>query len=224
MQEHEKDQSQRIAQHKLAKEFVELIYGLEAANKAEAEHRQLFNKNLTISDITSSVADASISPSSTETPAFVHPSLNKHAQPLRREDNAPVHITLPRSIIFQKPLGHILWAAGMVSSKAEAHRLIVAGGAYVGSNADAKRGMDDALSFTPARSNHWQEIDKFVIDDKLLILRVGKWRLKIINIIPDEEYVEAGLTCPAWELMKAEGEVEAGGTSQQEEGVEKHHG
>ncbi|KAG9774199.1 tyrosyl-tRNA synthetase, partial [Aureobasidium melanogenum] len=203
IEEHEKDQSKRVAQHKLAKEFVELIYGHEAADTAEAEHRQLFNKKLSLSDITASLAEArSTQPAAADSPSFINPSLNKHAQPLRREDNAAVHVKLPKSLVIGKPLSHVLWAVGLAGSRTEGQRLINAGGAYIGANADAKGGMDDALSFTPAKTAAWEELSKFIIDEKILILRVGKWRLKIIDIVPDEEYEAAGLTCQAWESLK----------------------
>lgn len=214
MQEHEKDQSKRIAQHKLAREFVELIYGVGAAEQAEAEHRQLYSKTLTISDLASSVAEAKAASSETpesRTADFVHPSLNKHAQPLKREDNTQTRVKLPRSLVIGKPLGQIMWAAGMLSSKAEGHRLILAGGAYVGATA-AKGQMDDSLSFTPIQDNSAEEAGKYIIDDHLLILRVGKWRMKIITIIPNEEYEASGLTCPAWEQLKA-AEAEASETA-----------
>lgn len=209
IQEHEKDQSKRVAQHMLAKEFVELIYGHEAAANAEAEHRQLFNKKLTLSDVTASVAESKAAqPTATGQHDFINPSLNKHAQPLRREDNAAVHVKLPQSLVIGKPLSHVLWAVGLAGSRAEGQRLINAGGAYIGANADARGGMDDALSFTPAKTAAWEELAKFVIDGKILILRVGKWRLKIIDIIPDDEYEAAGLTCQAWDALKAARAVE----------------
>ncbi|KAJ9640181.1 tyrosyl-tRNA synthetase [Knufia peltigerae] len=209
MKEHQKDASKRVAQHTLAREFVELIYGTESAKEAEQQHRQLFKKTLTISDITSSVADAKASDTATgagrQAPNanFTHPSLNKHAQPMRMEDNASTRVKLPRSLVVDKPLGQIMFAAGLVSSKAEGHRLIMAGGAYVGALPGSMSKMDDSLSFAPAQSNTAQEAAKYVIDGKLLILRVGKWKMKIIDIIPDEEYEQAGLTCAAWEGMKA---------------------
>ncbi|KIX98530.1 uncharacterized protein Z520_05831 [Fonsecaea multimorphosa CBS 102226] len=200
MREHEKDQSKRVAQHKLAKEFVELIYGLDAAEKAESEHRQLFNKSISLGDMKASLAKTKTTDThSPEMPLFAHPSLNKHAQPLRREDNVSTHIKLPRSVITQKPMSNILWSAGMVTSKTEGQRLINAGGAYVGGTSDARNEMDDSVNFTPVKSSDWKEVQKWIIDDNLLILRTGKWRIKIINIVPDEEYAELGLTCPGWE-------------------------
>ncbi|EXJ75854.1 uncharacterized protein A1O5_00361 [Cladophialophora psammophila CBS 110553] len=202
MKDHEKDQSKRAAQHKLAKEFVELIYGVDAAEKAESEHRHLFRKNISLSDMKASLAETKTPEThSSGIPLFAHPSLNKHAQPLRREDNMSTHIKLPWSLVFHKPMSNILWSAGMVTSKTEGQRLINAGGAYVGGASDAKAEMDDSLSFTPVKTSDWKEVQKWIIDDNLLILRTGKWRIKIVNIVPDEEYAKLGLTCPGWEAL-----------------------
>jgi tyrosyl-tRNA synthetase len=205
VEEHERDQSKRVAQHRLAKEFVELVHGVDAAETAEAEHRQLFNKKLTIGDVAARMGiKAPAGSPDTTTSSFMHPSLNKHAQPLRREDDTTLHVKLPKSVVLGKPLNHVLWATGLVSSRTEGHKLINAGGVYIGSNADAKGGMDDALSFTPARSTKWDDLRRYIIDENLLILRVGKWRLRIVNIVSDDEYEQSGLTCEPWELMKTE--------------------
>ena len=200
MQEHEKDQSKRVAQHKLAREFVELIHGLGAAQEAEEQHRQLHNKNVSVNDIRATVAETKATETHPKTglPMFAHPSLNKHAQPLHREDDTSTHVKLPRSLVFQTPMSRILWSAGLVTSRTEGQRLINAGGAYVGGSADAQTEMGDSLSFTPAKTSDWKEVKKWILDDNLLILRVGKWRVKIINIIPDDEFIKLGLTCPGW--------------------------
>jgi tyrosyl-tRNA synthetase len=199
-QEHEQDQSKRVAQHKLAAEFVELIHGLEAARDAETQHRQLHNKNLSISDIKASVKETKVSEPHPKTgvPMFEHPSLNKHAQPLHREDNISTTIKLPQSLVVGKIASRILWSAGLVSSKVEGTRLINAGGAYIGGATDAENLMGDSLSFTPLKSNKWSEVEKRIVDGNLLILRSGKWRIKVINIIPDDEFAQLGLTCPGW--------------------------
>lgn len=202
MQLHEQDQSQRVAQHKLAKEFVELIYGLDASSDAERQHRQLHNKNLSISDLKASVAETRATETlhpNTKVPMFAHPSLNKHATPLHREDDASTHVTLPRSLVVQRQMSQILWSAGLVRSNMEGKRLINAGGAYAGGAADARSQMDDSLSFSPIKGNKWEDNAKWVVDDSLLILRSGKWRIKIINIVPDEEYADLSLSAPGWE-------------------------
>jgi len=43
-----------------------------------------------------------------------------------------------------------------------------------------------------------QETEKYIIGDDLLILRVGKWKVKIVKIISDEEFEKKGLTAPGW--------------------------
>ena len=200
MEEHEKDASKRIPHHKLAKEFVELVHGLGASEQAEEEHRALFRKGVSLKDITKNAEAKHEQQGSEEdsTETFINPSLNKHAQPLTRETAGPIRILLPKSLVIGQPLSRVSWAAGLVSSKAEGQRLINNGGLYIGATADGKRNMDDDLSFTPARSPSWEDLSNYVIDQKLLILRVGKWRLKIIDVVPDEEYARSGQTCPGW--------------------------
>lgn len=220
MQEHEKDQSKRIAQHKLASEFTELIHGLSAASEAEAQHRKLHSKQMSLSDMRSSVDEtkaAEVHPR-TGLPMFGHPSLNKHAQPLHREDDTTATIRLPESLVIRKPMSQILHSAGLVTSRTEGQRLINAGGAYVGATADSKQEMGDSLSFTPVLSADWNEVRKYIVDGNLLILRSGKWRIKIIKIIPDDEFMALGLTCPGWDdhLKKLESTLsDADGTSGQ---------
>lgn len=206
MEQHELDSSKRIPHHRLAKEIVELIHGLGAADKAEAEHRGMYGKAVTINSILKTpTADATPPSEGKPNEGFINPQTNKHAQPLTRETSGSPHIQLPRSLVIGQPLSRICCSAGLVSSKSEGQRLINAGGLYIGANADAKGGMDDALNFTPARSADWRLLEKYVMDEKLLILRVGKWRLKIIDIVSDEEYAESGLTCPGWEKSEEDG-------------------
>ena len=201
MEEQVKDPSKRVAQHKLAGEFVELLHGVEAAKAAEEQHRQLHDKNLSLDDIKASVQETKATDVHPQTglPMFSHPSLNKHAQPLHREDDTSTTVRLPRSLVFETPASRILWSAGLVSSKTEGQRLVNAGGAYIGGAADAKQEMGDSLSYTPLKTANWSEVQKWIMDDSLLILRSGKWRIRIINIIPDDEFTRLGLTCPGWE-------------------------
>lgn len=205
MEQHEQDASKRIPHHKLAKEIVELVHGLGAADKAEAEHRGLYGKTVSVSGILQTV-DTQMKESSQGNgkAGFINPQVNKHAQPLSRETAGTPHIQLPRSLVFNQPLSRICWSAGLTSSKSEAQRLINAAGLYIGADADAKGGMDDALSFTPAKSASWDLLEKYIIDGKLLILRVGKWKMKIINIVPDKEFAQSGQTCPGWDQDEEE--------------------
>lgn len=208
MQSHEKDASKRIPHHRLAREFVELIHGQGDAEKAEQEHRAVHSKGISLKDITESSA-AKIGDSSSQSDgaqAFIHPLLNKHASPLSMETAGQTRIMLPRSLVVGQPLTRISWSANLVSSSSEAHRLIQAGGLYIGAKADAQGGMDEELSFTPARGPQWSLLSKYVIDERVLILRVGKWKLRIITIVPDEEFAKSGQVCPGWDPIAHENE------------------
>ena len=56
--------------------------------------------------------------------------------------------------------------------------------------------MSDALEFTACKNWKPEDTNKFIIDGKVLILRVGKWRVKVVTIVSDEEFEAKGLTCP----------------------------
>ena len=66
--------------------------------------------------------------------------------------------------------------------------------------------MPDAVTFTPVMNWHPNESDKYIIDDNLMILRVGKWKVKVIKIVSDEEFERLGLDAPGWKELK-EGQV-----------------
>lgn len=83
--------------------------------------------------------------------------------------------------------------------------------------------MSDALEFTACKNWKPEDTNNFVIDGKLLILRVGKWKVKIVKIVSDEEFEAQGLTCPGWkeEISKEEKEMldrQARDTSRQGKG------
>ena len=198
MKEHEQDQSKRVAQHKLAREFVELIHGLGAAEEAEQQHRGLFNKNLTVTDIQKSVKPAGY-PREDDTSEDLHPRLNKHAKPQDMHSNSSNQTTLPRSLIQGQPLSRILHSAGLVSSRNEGQRLINAGGVYIGAQSSGKGEMSDSVSYIPAKETAAEFVAKYIIDDNLLILRTGKWKVKIVSIISDEEFKKEGLTANNWD-------------------------
>jgi tyrosyl-tRNA synthetase len=178
MQEHAKDQSKRVAQHKLAQEFVELVHGWQAAEETAAAHRRIHNKSLSISDLKGSVTKID------------------DAEPLRTEDDMRTHVKLPRSLVVDKPLGSVLWSAGLAASRSEGHRLIRARGAYGVGADDTSSGSDDGLAFTPIEMS--DSTRKFIIDDSLLVLRAGKSRIRVINVVANEEFERLGLECPGW--------------------------
>jgi tyrosyl-tRNA synthetase len=172
MIEHEKDQSKRVAQHKLAKEFVELIHGWQAAEETAATHHRLHNKSLSISGLKASITKVGDS------------------EHLRSEDDATTRIRLPRSLVIDKSIGSVLWSAGLAASRSEGNRLIRAGGVYTGG------ANDDTLTFAPIKLS--DSAEKCMLDETLLVLRVGKSRIRIINVISDDEFERLGLGCPGW--------------------------
>ncbi|RMZ77099.1 hypothetical protein DV737_g4556, partial [Chaetothyriales sp. CBS 132003] len=169
MDEHIKDASKRVAQHKLAREFVELIHGTQAADTAERQHRSVFNKSTTLGDIRASLG------------------------------------TPTNSATIEQHLSRILYSAGLVESRSEGGRLITKGGAYIGSTADGKKEMGESLSYIPAdmQKARWEVLKGWLIGgdeggdgEELLILRTGKWRVKIVRVIDDEEFTRRGFTAP----------------------------
>jgi len=234
MKEHTKDPSKRIPQHRLAYEFVDLVHGVQAAKSAEYQHRTFFKK-ATLSSLTSSApetpspADKKLNPLQlNQNPekrlegSFLSRNLNKYA-PLNDANNSPPqHIVLPRSTIYNQPIARVLYSAGLVASRSEGHRLTENKGAYVAKQASGKTQMSDDLTFVPAKLHDPQLTWNNVIRDEaasgemqiegeegLLILRVGKWKIRVIRIVSDEKFDKMGLPAPpGWAEMKAQAAVE----------------
>lgn len=172
MKEHHVDPSKRVAQHRLAVEFLELVHGKTEAEATQAQHLNLFSQKKN--------AEGSKIP---QTDLF---------------NSSTPHTILPRSLVVGQFFHKVLWSAGLAASKSEAHRLVTKNGAAVGSRSDSSHVMDDAVSYVPIRTWGADVTEKFIIDDELLILRAGKWRVKIVKIISDEEFEARGLTAPGW--------------------------
>ncbi|KAF7514212.1 hypothetical protein GJ744_004537 [Endocarpon pusillum] len=199
MEEHQLDESKRVAQHKLAVEFVELIHGVGAAQNAQKQHMTMFDKNLTVDSVRASQLEEEGKES--RAPGDWNVQLNKYAKPTSAADAPSTHMKLPRSLVVNQSFAKVLWSAGLVSSRAEGSRLIANKGCHIGSK--MARGattaqMGDYLAFTPLTSTKPSETGNYLIDGDLLILRIGKWKMKFITVISDEEYQQAGLTCPGW--------------------------
>lgn len=185
MEEHLKAPEQRKAQHLLAREFVELIHGAEEAKDAESRHRLLFSK--TGAAITTVVGEEE---KTQEQPA--HITLN----------NAPkAQIKLPVSLIYNRSIGRIVYAAGLAESSNDGHRSIAAGSIYIGATPGHKGAMSDAiLSFTPVKNWVKEDTHKFLVDGKLMILRKGKHNIRIVEVVTDEEWKQSGMKYPGEEL------------------------
>ena len=217
MDEHRMDESKRVAQHRLAFEFIELVHGLGEAEKVQTQHKQLFAGNISIDSLR---ADPTLAPSAANTAAEMArkearpsgdwtPSLNPHAKQTNAENAPSVRLTLPRSLVAGQQISKVLWYAGLVSSKGEGYRLVANKGCHIGSKSGKRavtEAMGDSLAFTPA-GNPATDTGDYLVDGELLIIKIGKWKMKIVKVVSDEEYEKSGLTCPGW--REAEGE-EAG--------------
>jgi tyrosyl-tRNA synthetase len=97
----------------------------------------------------------------------------------------------------------ILYAAGLVSSKSEAHRLIAKRGAYV---VAPNSSMDEAPTVL-----QWHSIEAdpslnpqlYLVDFEALVLRAGKSKIQICRVVSEETFEAEALTCPGWEEFKA---------------------
>lgn len=208
MEEQHKDESKRIAQHTLAKEFVELVHGLDAAQEAEKQHRSTFKKDPSlreIQDVTAATMESRNPDAHGVLP--INPILNRYAPQTNAENAQSTHLTLPSSLVRGQPLAKILWTAGLVVSRSEGQRLINANGLHIGAKKGRDQEMDDFLSYRrvgDADLPMGNIIDQYIINDDLLILRAGKWKHRFIKIVPDAEYETLGLTCPGWKDERGE--------------------
>ena len=173
MAEHVKDPAKRTAQHHLAFEVLSLVHGTDRALQEANQHAFRFGGSLPT--------------------IFKDPSPQHQITP----NNAPrSDIQLPRSVINLSP-AKILQAVGLASSGSEGQRLVTAQGAYVAGSPGQQRGLVPGnLSWTPIKMWFPGETSKFVIDEKLLILRKGKHNIRIVELVSDEEWKESGRFYP----------------------------
>lgn len=184
MQEHESQPSKRIAQRKLAFDALEIIHGEPLAKEAENQHGLIFSRHPKEKD--------------PQTLGDINPLLNPNAKPTTAWNAPSPHTVLPRSLVYNQPFSRVLYAAELVSSRSEGHRLISKGGAYVGSRSEGGGSMGDTLEFTTIHNWNPDDTGKYVINNDLIILRVGKWNVRIVKIVNDEEFQESGLDAPGW--------------------------
>ena len=200
MSEHEVNASKRIAQHKLAYEVLCLVHSVVDAKEAEMQHRELFTRSPTLQQLIT--RNSPIASPENSKPELMSNSLNKMA-PITTAHNSPsLNITLPASLVVDQAIGRVLYSAGLVSSRSEGHRLCAQEGAYVASRPADQGTMGDNLEFTPCKNWQPTATTTHIIDGKALILRVGKWRMKIVHIVSDQEFEAKGLTAPGWPIEK----------------------
>ncbi|KAJ3493270.1 hypothetical protein NLG97_g4839 [Lecanicillium saksenae] len=170
MEEHNADPSKRIAQHNLAFEFVSLIHGSQKALEEAQQHSFRFGGEM---------------PLIVKEPAASSGIINANTAP--RSD-----MKLPRSVMQLSP-AKLLYAAGLAPSAAEGQRLVKQQGAYVAAQPGQKRGLVPGnLNWTPMKMWFPEETSKFLLDDRMLILRKGKHNVRIIELIDEEEWKASG--------------------------------
>ena len=151
---------------------------------------------------------------------FVSQRLNRFAPQNNPNDTtATTHVTLPKSMVDQQSMAKVLFSAGLVASRSEGHRLLENKGAYIGRRSSNREAMGDDLSFVPATLNDPGQTWRNVIKDRdldfenpmdekdeegILILRTGKWKIRIIRIVSDKKFDTLGLPDPAgWSETKS---------------------
>ncbi|QPC75225.1 hypothetical protein HYE68_005977 [Fusarium pseudograminearum] len=174
MEQHRANPQERKAQHALAFDVVSLIHGSERAVKEAQQHEFRFGSRL------SGIAKEPSPDSGIITP-----------------NNAPrSDIKLPRSIMDLSP-AKILHACGLASSSSEGNRLLSQQGAYIAAQPGQKRGLVPGnLSWTPMKAWFPEETAKFLIDERMLIMRKGKHNVRIVELISDEEFKKSGEIYP----------------------------
>ena len=194
IKEHDKDRSKRIPQRRLANELVTMIHGEDKCQEVEAGLKMLYSGQW--STVPSSVTNSSGNAGS-----------DGKQQHITAENAGGTRMLLPRSAVYNKPFASILHAVGFTETKSEANRLIAAGGAYVGSQPGMKGGhlgaLGDSLKFLQIMTWPPAETERFVVDEKILVVRKGKWKVRIVELISDLEFVQRGLPSPpGWSLTE----------------------
>lgn len=175
MEEHRAAPQERTAQHTLAFEVLSLIHGAQRAVQEAKQHEFRFGTKLPKGIVSEPTPDTGIV----------------------TVNNAPrSDIQLPRSIMKSSP-AKILHAVGLASSSSEGQRLLSAQGAYIAAQPGQKRGLVPGnLSWTPMKAWFPEETSKFLIDDRMLIMRKGKHNVRIVELISDEAWKKSGQIYP----------------------------
>ncbi|KAK1081618.1 tyrosyl-tRNA synthetase [Friedmanniomyces endolithicus] len=185
MAEHKADPGKRKAQHLLAGEVLELVHGKEVANETRAEHQALRAPNLA--------------------------ALTQQEEPTKQTGEGRMgteRVTLPSSLVMNEPFSRILYHAGFVKSKSEGARLIAKGGAYVASplpietpDRTVSTTAEGDVTFVQLKDQTAEDVQGYIMND-YLYFRIGKWKVRVVKIIDDDEFKKRGLTVPGGSDLK----------------------
>lgn len=211
MEVQNRDPSKRSAHHILAAEFVELIHGPLESKAVAEQHRELFGSRHSKDAPTPVVANPTGGPPEDYKSPFKsfynRTAGNKYAPQTNFANISSPNISLPESLVYNQTFNKILWYSGLASSRNEGARLINNNGAHVGARPEGPLAgpggeMPDELQFTPVKMWTADKTKLYVMEGGFLLLKVGKWKLKIIKVISDEEFQKQGLSCPGWDPEK----------------------
>ncbi|PKS12759.1 hypothetical protein jhhlp_000970 [Lomentospora prolificans] len=186
---HQEDVPRRIAQHVLAFEVTSLVHGPEVALREQMQHQLMFGK-----------APIELPEGMVTSAKGVKPAAFSPADGLRTTANEATQetIKLPESLITGKSIARILYACGLASSTSDGTRLVQGGGAYVAASPGPHKQklIPGSLDWTPVKTWFPSDTARFLIDGRVLILRKGKYNVRIIEMVSDEEWKESGMTYP----------------------------
>ncbi|KAF1934224.1 tyrosyl-tRNA synthetase [Didymella exigua CBS 183.55] len=231
VEQQRKDASQRIAQHILAKEIVELAHGAAEAKKAETAHKEAFShgtntfslgalrntlgtanpnaglgaqKELSEFDMQLVEYKRAYAASSATTQPASGTSTSTSPQ---TKDSV---ITVPLSLLQPGSFPRVLHAAGLSATKSEAHRLIASKGAYVVVPMSGSVESPTSLKWAPIEAGPSVNPQHFLVDFEALVLRSGKTKIQVVRVVSDEEYDKQGLDKDKSEQVRKKLGEEAG--------------
>ena len=209
LETHEKDRGKRVAQHALAYDFVELVHGKEKADEAQSQHRAVFSRGAF--NLPSSPARAPTGvtgAAAAEQPEDTQPNSHKAAD---------IEAILPRSLVYDSRIPSLLLSAGMVNSRSEAQRLLTGKGVYFASKSATDSTATGELRFSPIPDDKSIRPQDMLVDDNVLVLRIGKAKVKIVRVMEDEEFKRLNIMIRGWKARPSGWTEEKGQTGGAEE-------
>ena len=160
MDEHVTNPSHRLAQHLLASEILALVHGREVANSTAQQHRSMRRPSL--QSLTQPKVDSGASNTRSIAASF---------------DRAAERVKLLSSQVRGCRIDHVLQNAGLVKSRGEGRRLVASGGVYLGTR--PAKSEDIVFRAVPSPET---TVDEYILEDSLLVIRVGKWKVKVVEL------------------------------------------
>jgi tyrosyl-tRNA synthetase len=185
---------QRPAQHALAREFLHLAHGSAAAREAADLHRARAAERRTVSiaGLLRQRADevaAAVSKGGAPEYARAPPA----GRLLTGAEKVPETVAVTHGFLLENSFPAVLQRVGLVASRSEGHRLITNRGAYVACDTASDTLDADHLTWRPitspvkgAPAGHV----KWEGENGLLVLRSGKWNVRIVKVFSDPEATE----------------------------------